>query len=453
MAGSEPPSPPISAPSSSAPPLYPPLSNIEDVESEPPAGYETFLNSDHSANVWTFETDSQGNSDGEGSDADEDFENFQSAAPMAQDAADPGLADLMLRGLENEYLSDVARQPHAAAAREMSAVTEEPSEELFPASASSPAPAMPPIPPLKVSSSASKKPPVTLDAAAVSRAISNIRLKAPKLAQTLDRGAMLVDPSNALGKALKKPSPSVLSLPSHPIIPPGPLSAFVNAKSAKAVQASSNLTRACTAAQALDILDLAKGAKPLTLHIVGPDIVECETVQSVKLHFDPLVRWLNHFRQSKKLPGGVTLHLVGPCIPTGMDGVTVDLSTDGCKAHCHAGLYHSFLESHDVPTLALSYNSGVWGYDSWDETLAFVCKRSSGKEKSFYFVFTGYTIEEVEDDYEKIEKIATADGAKSNICVFEPEKNMYGSRAVRETKGSEREYRENSSWQCWSVGL
>ena len=261
--------------------------------------------------------------------------------------------------------------------------------------------------------------------------------------------AMLASPS--LSSSSPRPSPSILTLPPHPVIPPAPLSAFVNAATAKAIAATANLTRSATIAQALNLLDLAGKPGPLLLHIVGADFVECESKETVALFFDPIVRWLNHLS-----PRAIHLALVGPGVPAAMDGVKVALGTSNATASCHVGMYHDFLGTSPIPDLAVSFNSGVWGYSDWDDTVAFVSARRGGGKEAFFMIFTGYTVEECEDDYDKI--AAIADKNKGNVCVWEPEANKYGSRKDREVKGENtatggRVYRENAGWQCWSFSL
>ena len=136
--------------------------------------------------------------------ADDDFNNFQSAtsAPPLSSASDgfgdsddgfqsapaPNeIADMILRGLNNDYSATT------------NAPQRRPPSPLFspadPSSAADPTPRSVrdplPIPPLNISRSKDGKPPVEIDSAAVTKAIANIRLKAPTLARNLDRGGKL----------------------------------------------------------------------------------------------------------------------------------------------------------------------------------------------------------------------------------------------------------------------
>ncbi|GMI23257.1 hypothetical protein TeGR_g8909, partial [Tetraparma gracilis] len=89
-------------------------------------------------------------------------------------------------------------------------------------------------------------------------------------------------------------------------------------------------------------------------------------------------------------------------------------------------------------------------YDTWPATLsAFPGPSPLGSELKF--LFTAYTLEECADDFDAIEAAVTSRA----VCLWEPERNPFGSRKVRETKGESggREYRENAAWQCWSLPL
>ena len=95
--------------------------------------------------------------------------------------------------------------------------------------------------------------------------------------------------------------------------------------------------------------------------------------------------------------------------------------------------------SYVVPDLCVAYNAGIWGYESWDCTVKLM--------KGVTFLVTSYTVEEGEDDYERVKELRGGEGG----CVLEPEENFYGSGEERRTESKKegRVYKENKCWQIW----
>ena len=175
-----------------------------------------------------------------------------------------------------------------------------------------------------------------------------------------------------------------------------------------------------------------------------------------------------------------------------------DSSRIKATATCHSGVYHEFLEemckgdvnkgvlgdSGDkrVPDLAVAFNAGIWGYREWAETIQYlalknyaVTEAASTKSKTrgcggLPMVITAYTLDECQEDQEVISQSITGSGTDTseetvvNVEVSKPsdsyqaeilwesEPNPFGSKVVRETKGSTQEYRENACWQAWLLG-
>lgn len=139
------------------------------------------------------------------------------------------------------------------------------------------------------------------------------------------------------------------------------------------------------------------------------------------------------------------LRLSGPNLPESMNG---HISTCGSgRVTVTRGRYHDILDGvgggpNVSPDIAVAFNAGVWGYSDWDDTLKRL--NSSGKMKPRFFVVTSYTDSEAEEDAVKIGEFWRA-----NRCVWEGEVNRWRSRVVRDTKGREEVYHENSHWGCW----
>ena len=124
--------------------------------------------------------------------------------------------------------------------------------------------------------------------------------------------------------------------------------------------------------------------------------------------------------------------------------------------HDHLELDVAAAEPSLLPTLAIAFNAGAWGYDSWNETLSRCSQATTGVAGTtgaagFHFIFTAYTLEECDDDHDKIVDIVSLASKKGNVCVFEPEANTLGSRMARVTSGETggRTYRESAAWQGW----
>uniref|UniRef100_A0A7S4AIR8 Mitochondrial splicing suppressor 51-like C-terminal domain-containing protein n=2 Tax=Pseudo-nitzschia australis TaxID=44445 RepID=A0A7S4AIR8_9STRA len=138
-----------------------------------------------------------------------------------------------------------------------------------------------------------------------------------------------------------------------------------------------------------------------------------------------------------------------------------------------------------APDLTIAFNAGVWGYQEWATTFQYLArsKHSSssvatttteaavetgtrnGDFTGIPIVITAYTLDECQEDQEVIsEAIACArststEDANESVSspfraeiLWESERNPFGSQVVRETKGSNQEYRENSFWQAWLLG-
>lgn len=255
-------------------------------------------------------------------------------------------------------------------------------------------------------------PPAPIDTDAVQRAVASIQLKDSKLSKRFEHWQQTFE--------------------QHPIIPSAPLAAF-RKKTAKARQATANLSRSATIVHALHRLDILP-RKELVLLILGVDHVETSSVDQVRATFGPLVRWL---AASSVSPASINFLLIGPNVVQQPD---VDLMPSKVSstlkkavATCHLGDYHELDVEH--ADLAVAFNAGIWGYDSWVPTL---------EKLDTILVVTSYTIEEAQDDSEVLEPKAKP--------IWGAEINPFGSNMQRDTKSIQnRVYRENAAWQAWQM--
>ena len=286
--------------------------------------------------------------------------------------------------------------------------------------------------------------------------------------------------------------------PPHKLIPPVSSKAFYKSTT-KAKQATANLTRSATLAEA--IVRLSQQANPkitakqsLLIDVVGVDHVECASVETIQTTLVPFVRWLLLLETNQNTFHYQHVHfrLIGRdlLIPPSLQNQSVDLlkaaslavlslsssssSLTSATATCHSAVYHDFLEdfSDDTaqtdsnmkrsPDLLIAFNAGIWGYEEWKFTIRYLAQMH--QRPAVPFVITAYTLSECQEDYKVILDATSYSGEEEDDddddgkkkykaeVLWEPELNRYGSKLIRETKSSNDEYRENSSWQAWLLG-
>jgi hypothetical protein len=382
--------------------------------------------------------------------------------------------------------------------------------------------------PTKESQSFKTKP---MDISAIHKAMQSIRLKSPQLATALDAGALSSLSTTAAGVATDATLASIIDFSSrvmeesrhkqlqiHPIIPMVPLAAFRRV-TPKAQAASANLTRSATLSEAvlrlwplicfrrknrateIGILSQRQttcSSKTLTIHIVGADGAECSSEALVHKSVGPFVRWLNAAIHSGILGecyrtrmtaqpqlieiDAVLIEFSGPNLPGDMIGNVMDLLPPpsitpssgliSAKATFHQREYHEVSSCADVSLadLAIAYNAGIWGYDSWKPTIEWMTRGinvdSPAHNKllgNTIFVITAYTLEESEDDAavitDLVETIALSRSQENSHAIarqlWTPEPNPFSSRLERYTASAPpgRKYFENGAWQAWLLGV
>mmetsp|Transcript_13691 Transcript_13691/g.33154 ORF Transcript_13691/g.33154 Transcript_13691/m.33154 type:complete len:472 (+) Transcript_13691:84-1499(+) len=258
----------------------------------------------------------------------------------------------------------------------------------------------------------------------------------------------------------------------HPIIPSAPFQAFQR-ETDKAKRATASLSRSATIAEALlrcqqqqhESSLFSVGGTHLIVDVVGVDHVECASVARIQETFKPIVRWLGAWNlasletssQSKSITT-IELRLIGRDLSKSVSAEPIDLLTPNvakgssskmqkATAICFSEIcYHDWRASMaENPDLIIAFNAGIWGYLEWAPTLHALGKGNTATPT----VITSYTLEEAEEDCESIEEAVAGTAAK---LAWGPEPNPFGSKVVRETKSSSREYRENSAWQMWLLG-
>ena len=311
---------------------------------------------------------------------------------------------------------------------------------------------------------------------------------------------------------------------SHGIIPAAPLAAF-RRDTPKARTASASLTRSATLSEAVLRLwplvcfrrrkvggaiggpgrpppphpppqqqrDTRDYSKTLILHILGADGVECSSAESVRKSVGPFVRWMDAALHSgalgeSKVSGVATqpqllleidsllIEFSGPNMPSALVGDVLDLLSNSnnapsvrltsAKAIFQHREYHEVRScDDDAPSadIAVAFNAGIWGYDSWKPTIASMSSPDndtcSGIGKTI-FVITAYTIEECEDDADVVANVvdeiqsSQKSHAGSIARQLWIETNPFSSRCERITASAPpgRKYFENGAWQAWLLG-
>jgi len=291
-----------------------------------------------------------------------------------------------------------------------------------------------------------------IDAEAVRRAVQAINLRDPVLTNNFSSWEQAQKQASAVAPRL------------HAIIPQTSLSAF-RKRTNKAVNATANLTRAACIAEALHRLDLLKSQDTLCIHVIGCDHVECQSVERTRHYFGFLARWIAAHAES---PRHLQLCLVGPNVPAAaaaLEPIDLLATPTGRSKHSrletavvtsHVGLYNEWMVEQSRPVdLAIAFNAGVWGYDTWAPTFEFL----AGRQQSIPFVVTAYTIQEAQDDFDVVQDIvaasvlASAGQAATDFLLWKPQVNVLASKRIRETVTAVagREYRENGAWQAWRL--
>jgi hypothetical protein len=250
------------------------------------------------------------------------------------------------------------------------------------------------------------------------------------------------------------------------------------------------------------------GTDVFVIHVIGSDHVECSSKETVKQAIGPFVQWfekasrnivtttngegvnktvtsspiakiLSSFKHLRieflgpNVPIDATKRQPAQLFPTSKsqsgDNITVKKKTTGIQtavAICKNCLYHDYLKDlqqncnggiNHLPHFMISYNSGIWGYDSWKPTLQAMNNILPFKTP---FIITSYTLLEAEDDTEVIQEIfrdlnknEETDKHKGSM-MWGPTTNPFGSRKLRKTvtNPGNRPYFENSAWQVWLMG-
>ena len=206
-------------------------------------------------------------------------------------------------------------------------------------------------------------------------------------------------------------------------------------------QASRATSRALTLHAALVRLKLTDGAGTLNIHIVGADSREGSDATSTSAVFAPLCELLAGSKWTE-----VRLLLCGPnCFGKAGD-TAVDVSVGPKLRLSYSSLaYEDCIRdaSMELPHLAVAFNAGVWGYDSWRPCIECVCR-----DARCPMLITSYNAMEAEDDEDALRSFGV------HSFLWSPEANPFGSPEAEEkqrtapTQGAPHAQFENAAWLC-----
>jgi hypothetical protein len=202
-------------------------------------------------------------------------------------------------------------------------------------------------------------------------------------------------------------------------------------------------------------------SKTINLHVLGADEKELPTLDRGAFcsKWNQLFCCLAEFQITT-----LRFLFIGPNMTLALDKRKV---TYDCELSCAEGMaglhveveascefYHEYRSKgvSESPFLAIAYNAGIWGYDSWLPSLHSLFTGWRGCQAG-YLVVTSYTLEESEDDYDTIQAHYDQTGLPSRLCwVWDCELNEHKCSEELERASlkvdEHRAYYENNFWQC-----
>ena len=152
-------------------------------------------------------------------------------------------------------------------------------------------------------------------------------------------------------------------------------------------------TRHCTIRSCLSKLYPETSSKYLIVYCLGSDFREGTSVSSIVSTFQPLLS-----TQYSKL----LVYLIGPNLTSSSSLESPTYTSTNLKIVSYRGLFHEIPSTSFETTssscciqLAVAFNAGIWGYDTWKPTIQKVCH-----EMRLPLLITSYNKLESEDDYD-----------------------------------------------------
>jgi hypothetical protein len=187
----------------------------------------------------------------------------------------------------------------------------------------------------------------------------------------------------------------------------------------------------------------------LCVHVVGADAVEAprggRAAPRGAEAFLRAMRPLAELLEQHSRLACLELVLVGPNVPAALAGSAAEerggaLRQVLLRVRVESGFYHDAAPSLGPrPALAVLFNAGLWGYDSWVPTLE---RLHADRTVT---VVTSYNALEAEDDEDVVARTR-------NFCwLWRREPNPYASLRHRPSGIEGRSCADNCFWQCFAA--
>ena len=220
---------------------------------------------------------------------------------------------------------------------------------------------------------------------------------------------------------------------------------------------SRRLTRSLTIYDSLERLGFLHGVNGrddnavLRCHVIGSDHHEGSNLRDTAAVFAPLCALLRNGPWSE-----LHLLLCGPnCAPSDVSLETwhsvppppqpiqgVEAGTPALRVYYSQRVYDECLSAHTPPQLALAFNAGIWGYDSWGESVQALLRTGSP------LVITSYNSLEAEDDEDTLQAMHESSQWQ---WLWRPCPNPWGSLAQEVRAVVQNAQFENSATQCLTL--
>mmetsp|Transcript_46906 Transcript_46906/g.146329 ORF Transcript_46906/g.146329 Transcript_46906/m.146329 type:complete len:216 (-) Transcript_46906:593-1240(-) len=189
------------------------------------------------------------------------------------------------------------------------------------------------------------------------------------------------------------------------------------------------------------------GAEVLRMHLVGADHEECGGDAGGRLGAIFGETWA---RLTAQFPGlqRIEVLVTGPNLF--VDLASREVETGGAVYSFRPGLYHDVVSADEAAGahLAVCFNAGVWGYDTWAPTLLMMAS-------AMPVLVTSYSIEEAEDDEDCINEIFNKTDGLGVRWHWESERNEARAAGPRTTLSTDHcadaERAENLAWLCFEA--